>query len=136
MAGSITKNTTPKQAAEKVNNILQEDIRQESINANVREAAKQSDLDRSTLETMRPEAFQTPTWAELMDTQQTMQGAAERGTEGVITRGEVNKNSAAPEQTTVSPINGPVRSDAAEAGTININDGSEKIKSDFKKLIE
>ena len=40
------------------------------------------------------------------------------------------------EQTTVSPINGPVRSDAAEAGTININDGSEKIKSDFKKLIE
>ena len=135
-AGSITKNTTPKQAAEKVNNILQEDIRQESINANVREAAKQSDLDRSTLETMRPEAFQTPTWAELMDTQQTMQGAAERGTEGVITRGEVNKNSAAPEQTTVSPINGPVRSDAAEAGTININDGSEKIKSDFKKLIE
>ena len=135
-AGSITKNTTPKQAAEKVNNILQEDIRQEGINANVREAAKQSDLDRSTLETMRPEAFQTPTWAELMDTQQTMQGAAERGTEGVITRGEVNKNSAAPEQTTVSPINGPVRSDAAEAGTININDGSEKIKSDFKKLIE
>ncbi|MBP3659587.1 MAG: hypothetical protein J6J02_09860 [Oscillospiraceae bacterium] len=135
-AGSITKNTTPKQAAEKVNNILQEDIRQEGINANVREAAKQSDLDRSTLETMRPEAFQTPTWAELLDTQQTMQGTAERGAEGVITRGEVNKNSAAPEQTTVSPINGPVRSDAAEAGTININDGSEKIKSDFKKLIE
>ena len=135
-AGSITKNTTPKQAAEKVNNILQEDIRQESINANVREAAKQSDLDRSTLETMRPEAFHTPAWAELMDTKQTMQGTAERGTEGVITRGEVNKNSAAPEQTTVSPINGPVRSDAAEAGTININDGSEKIKSDFKKLIE
>lgn len=135
-AGSITKNTTPKQAAEKVNDILQEDIRQEGINANVREAAKQSDLDRSTLETMRPEAFQTPTWAELIDTQQTMHGTAERGTEGVITRGEVNKNSAAPEQTTVSPINGPVRSDAAEAGTININDGSEKIKSDFKKLIE
>lgn len=135
-AGSITKNTTPKQAAEKVNNILQEDIRQEGINANVREAAKQSDLDRSALETMRPEAFQTPTWAELLDTQQTMQGTAERGAEGVITRGEVNKNSAAPEQTTVSPINGPVRSDAAEAGTININDGSEKIKSDFKKLIE
>ena len=89
-AGSITKNTTPKQAAEKVNNILQEDIRQESINANVREAAKQSDLDRSTLETMRPEAFQTPTWAELMDTQQTMQGAAERVTEGVITGGQLN----------------------------------------------
>ena len=135
-AGSITKNTTPKQAAEKVNNILQEDIRQEGINANVREAAKQSDLDRSALETMRPEAFQTPTWAELLDTQQTMQGTAERGAEVVITRGEANKNSAAPEQTTVSPINGPVRSDAAEAGTININDGSEKIKSDFKKLIE
>lgn len=133
-AGSITKNTTPKQAAEKVNNILQEDIRQEGINANVREAAKQSDLDRSALETMRPEAFQTPTWAELLDTQQTMQGTAERGAEGVITRGEVNKNSAAPEQTTVSPINGPVRSDAAEAGTININDGSEKIKSDFQNV--
>lgn len=89
-AGSITKNTTPKQAAEKVNNILQEDIRQEGINANVREAAKQSDLDRSTLETMRPEAFQTPTWAELIDTQQTMQGTAERGTEGVITGGQLN----------------------------------------------
>ena len=68
--------------------------------------------------------------------QQTTHGTAERGAEGVITRGEVNKNSAAPEQTTVSPINGPVRSDAAEAGTININDASEKIKSDFKKLIE
>lgn len=122
-AGSITKNTTPKQAAEKVNNILQEDIRQEGINANVREAAKQSDFDRGTLETMRPEAFQTPAWAELLDTQQTTQGTAERGTEGVITRGEVNKNSTAPEQTTVSPINGPVRSDAAEAGTININVG-------------
>ena len=89
-AGSITKNTTPKQAAEKVNNILQEDIRQESINANVREAAKQSDLDRSTLETMRPEAFHTPAWAELMDTKQTMQGTAERGTEGVITGGQLN----------------------------------------------
>lgn len=126
-AGSITKNTTPKQAAEKVNNILQEDIRQEGINANVREAAKQSDLDRSTLETMRPEAFQTPTWAELIDNQQTMQGTAERGTEGVITRGEVNKNSAAPEQTTVSPINGPVRSDAAEAGIINIAKSSNPV---------
>lgn len=89
-AGSITKNTTPKQAAEKVNNILQEDIRQEGINANVREAAKQSDLDRSTLETMRPEAFQTPTWAELIDTQQTTHGAAERGAEGVITVGQLN----------------------------------------------
>ena len=89
-AGSITKNTTPKQAAEKVNNILQEDIRQESINANVREAAKQSDLDRSTLETMRPEAFQTPALAELLDTKQTMQGTAERGTEGVITGGQLN----------------------------------------------
>lgn len=84
-AGSITKNTTPKQAAEKVNDILQEDIRQEGINANVREAAKQSDLDRSTLETMRPEAFQTPAWAELLDTQQTTQGTAERGAAGVIT---------------------------------------------------
>ena len=83
--GSITKNTTPKQAAEKVNDILQEDIRQEGINANVREAAKLSDLDRSTLETMRPEAFQTPAWAELLGTQQTTQGTAERGTEGVIT---------------------------------------------------
>ena len=89
-AGSITKNTTPKQAAEKVNNILQEDIRQEGINANVREAAKQSDLDRSTLETMRPEAFQMPTWAELLDTQQTTQGTAERGADGVITVGQLN----------------------------------------------
>lgn len=135
-AGSITKNTTPKQAAEKVNDILQEDIRQESINANVREAAQQSALDRGMLETMRPEAFQTPAWAKLTNTQQTTQPAPERGAEGVITGEEANKNPAAPEQTTESPINGPVRSDAAEAGTININDGAEKIKSEFKKLIE
>ena len=104
-AGSITKNTTPKQAAEKVNNILQEDIRQEGINANVREAAKQSDLDRSTLETMRPEAFQTPAWAELLDTQQTMQGAAERGTEGVITGSETNKNVPAYTETESTAVN-------------------------------
>lgn len=135
-AGSITKNTTPKQAAEKVNDILQEDIRQESINANVREAAQQSALDRGMLETMRPEAFQTPVWAELTNAQQTTQPAPERGADGVITGEEANKNPAAPEQTTESPINGPVRSDAAEAGTININDGAEKIKSEFKKLIE
>ena len=38
-----------------------------------------------------------------------------------------NKNSATPEQTTESPINGPVRSDAAEAGTSNINAAYEKI---------
>lgn len=87
-AGSITKNTTPKQAAEKVNDILQEDIRQESINANVREAAQQSALDRGMLETMRPEAFQTPAWAELLDTQQTTQGTAERGAGDVATGGE------------------------------------------------
>lgn len=47
-----------------------------------------------------------------------------------------NKNSATPEQTTESPKNGPVRSDAAEAGTSNINAASEKIKGDFDKLIE
>ena len=47
-----------------------------------------------------------------------------------------NKNSATSEQTTESPINGPVRSDAAEAGTSNINAASEKIKGDFDKLIE
>ena len=104
-AGSITKNTTPKQAAEKVNDILQEDIRQEGINANVREAAKQSDLDRSTLETMRPEAFQTPAWAELLDTQQTTQGTAERGAEGVITGSETNKNVPAYTETENTAVN-------------------------------
>lgn len=104
-AGSITKNTTPKQAAEKVNDILQEDIRQEGINANVREAAKQSDFDRSTLETMRPEAFQTPAWAELLDTQQTTQGTAERGTEGVITGSETNKNVPAYTETESTAVN-------------------------------
>lgn len=104
-AGSITKNTTPKQAAEKVNNILQEDIRQEGINANVREAAKQSDLDRSTLETMRPEAFQTPAWAEFLDTQQTTQGTAERGAEGVITGSETNKNVPAYTETENTAVN-------------------------------
>jgi hypothetical protein len=104
-AGSITKNTTPKQAAEKVNNILQEDIRQEGLNANVREAAKQSDLDRSTLETMRPEAFQTPAWAELLDTQQTTQGTAERGADGVITGSETNKNVPAYTETENTAVN-------------------------------
>lgn len=104
-AGSITKNTTPKQAAEKVNNILQEDIRQEGINANVREAAKQSDLDQSTLETMRPEAFQTPAWAELLDTQQTTQGTAERGAGDVITGNETNKNVPAYTETENTAVN-------------------------------
>lgn len=47
-----------------------------------------------------------------------------------------NKNSATFEQTTESPMNGPVRSNAAEAGTSNINAASEKIKGDFDKLIE
>lgn len=93
-------------------------------------------LDAAMQAANRGETLTGPVQAANQTTQQTTQGTAERGAEGVITRGEVNKNSAAPEQTTVSPINGPVRSDAAEAGTININDGSEKIKSDFKKLIE
>lgn len=104
-AGSITKNTTPKQAAEKVNDILQEDIRQESINANVREAAQQSALDRGMLETMRPEAFQTPAWAELTNTQQTTQPAPERGAEGVITGSETNKNAPAYTETENTAVN-------------------------------
>lgn len=115
-AGSITKNTTPKQAAEKVNDILQEDIRQESINANVREAAQQSALDRGMLETMRPEAFQTPAWAELLDTQQTTQGAAERGAESVITGGEANKNASAYTETESTSVNDNVVSAYMEAG--------------------
>ena len=93
-------------------------------------------LDAAMQAANRGETLTGPVQAANQTAQQTTQGTAERGAEGVITRGEVNKNSAAPEQTTVSPINGPVRSDAAEAGIININDGSEKIKSDFKKLIE
>ena len=104
-AGSITKNTTPKQAAEKVNDILQEDIRQESINANVREAAQQSALDRGMLETMHPEAFQTPAWAELTNTQQTTQPAPERGAEGVITGNEANKNVPAYTETESTAVN-------------------------------
>lgn len=104
-AGSITKNTTPKQAAEKVNDILQEDIRQESINANVREAAQQSALDRGMLETMHPDAFQTPVWAELTDTQQTTQGAAELGADGVATGGEANKNASTYTETESTSVN-------------------------------
>lgn len=115
-AGSITKNTTPKQAAEKVNDILQEDIQQESINANVREAAQQSALDRGMLETMRPEAFQAPAWAELLDTQQTTQGAAERGTDGVITGGEVNKNASTYTEAESTSVNDNVVSTYMEAG--------------------
>lgn len=128
-AGSITKNTTPKQAAEKVNNILQEDIRQEGINANVREAAKQSDFDRSTLETMRPEAFQTPAWAELLDTQQTTQGTAERGAEGVIT-GNAASEDLAP--------NGLKKFDFQEV--INLSTGKKNViistVNDFKRFIQ
>lgn len=128
-AGSITKNTTPKQAAEKVNDILQEDIRQEGINANVREAAKQSDLDRSTLETMRPEAFQTPAWAELLDTQQTTQGTAERGAEDVIT-GNAASEDLAP--------NGLKKFDFQEV--INLSTGKKNViistVNDFKRFIQ
>lgn len=115
-AGSITKNTTPKQAAEKVNDILQEDIRQESINANVREAAQQSALDRGMLETMRPEAFQTPAWAELLDTQQTTQATAERGAGDVITGGEVNKNASTYTEAESTSVNDNVVSAYMEAG--------------------
>ena len=93
-------------------------------------------LDASIQAAMRGEALTEPLQAANQTTQQTTQATQERGAGDVITAGEINKNSAAPEQTTVSPINGPVRSDAAEAGTININYGAEKIKSEFKKLIE
>ena len=93
-------------------------------------------LDAAMRAANRGETLTAPVQAANQNTQQTMQTAAERGTEGVITGEEVNRNSATPKQTTESPINGPVRSGAAEAGTININDGTEKIKSDFKKLIE
>lgn len=93
-------------------------------------------LDASIQAALRGETLTGPAQATNQNTQQTTQPAPERGAEGVITGEEANKNPAAPEQTTESPINGPVRSDAAEAGTININDGAEKIKSEFKKLIE
>ena len=93
-------------------------------------------LDASIRAAMRGEALTEPLQAANQNTKQTTQATQELGAGDVITVGEINKNSAAPEQTTVSPINGPVRSDAAEAGTININYGAEKIKSEFKKLIE
>lgn len=93
-------------------------------------------LDASIQAALRGETLTAPAQAANQNAQQTTQPAQERGAEGVITGGEANKNPAAPEQTTVSPINGPVRSDAAEAGAININDGAEKIKSEFIKLIE
>ena len=93
-------------------------------------------LDASIQAALRGETLTEPAQAANQNTQQTTQPAQERGAEGVITGEEANKNPAAPEQTTVSPINGPVRSDAAEAGAININDGAEKIKSEFIKLIE
>ena len=120
-AGSITKNTTPKKAAETVNDILQEDIRQEAINANVREAAQQSALDRGMLETMRPEAFQTPAWAELTDTQQTTQGAAESGTDGVATGGETA---------------GTVTSDVATNSPKNVKNLFNATKEQIKSFIQ
>lgn len=93
-------------------------------------------FDAAMQAAMRGETFTEPLQAANQNTKQTTQATQELGAGDVITVGEINKNSAAPEQTTVSPINGPVRSDAAEAGTININYGAEKIKSEFKKLIE
>ena len=134
-AGSITKNTTPKQAAEKVNNILQEDIRQEGINANVREAAKQSDLDRSTLETMRPEAFHTPAWAELMDTKQTMQGTAERGTEGVITGNEESAIDEAMRSTFTEALSG-ISSDVATNKPQNVKNLLNATKEQITRFIQ
>lgn len=84
-------------------------------------------LDAAMQAANRGETLTGPVQAANQTTKQTTHGTAERGTEGVITRGEVNKNSAAPEQTTVSPINGPVRSDAAEAGIINIAKSSNPV---------
>lgn len=134
-AGSITKNTTPKQAAEKVNNILQEDIRQEGINANVREAAKQSDFDRSTLETMRPEAFQTPAWAELLDTQQTTQGTAERGAEGVITGNEASALDEAMRSTFTEALSG-ISSDVATNKPQNVKNLLNATKEQITRFIQ
>ena len=134
-AGSITKNTTPKQAAEKVNDILQEDIRQEGINANVREAAKQSDLDRSTLETMRPEAFQAPAWAELLDTQQTTQGTAERGAEGVITGNEASALDEAMRSTFTEALSG-ISSDVATNKPQNVKNLLNATKEQITRFIQ
>lgn len=138
-AGSITKNTTPKKAAEKVNDILQEDIRQEGINANVREAAQQSALDRGMLETMRPEAFQTPAWAELLDTQQTTQATAERGAEGVITGGEVNKNASTYTEAESTSVNdNPAVHTPQEQAVIEAykNSTDESLKETFQSYLE
>lgn len=134
-AGSITKNTTPKQAAEKVNDILQEDIRQEGINANVREAAKQSDLDRSTLETMRPEAFQTPAWAEFLDTQQTTQGTQERGAEGVITGNEASALDEAMRSTFTEALSG-ISSDVATNKPQNVKNLLNATKEQITRFIQ
>lgn len=134
-AGSITKSTTPKQAAEKVNDILQEDIRQEGINANVREAAKQSDFDRGTLETMRPEAFQTPVWAELLDTQQRTQGTAERGTEGVITGNEASALDEAMRSTFTEALSG-ISSDVATNKPQNVKNLLNATKEQITRFIQ
>ena len=138
-AGSITKNTTPKQAAEKVNDILQEDIRQESINANVREAAQQSALDRGMLETMRPEAFHTPAWAELLNTQQTTQATAERGAGDVITGGEVNKNASTYAEAESTSVNdNPAVHTPQEQAVIEAykNSTDESLKETFQSYLE
>ena len=93
-------------------------------------------LDQAVQTAIRGETLTMPTQSVDQSAHQMTQATQERGAGDVITGGEANRNSAAPEQTTESPINGPVRSGAAEAGTVNINDGTEKIKIDFKKLIE
>lgn len=138
-AGSITKNTTPKKAAETVNDILQEDIRQEAINANVREAAQQSTLDRGMLETMRPEAFQTPAWAELTDTQQTTHGMAESGAGGVATVGEVNNTAPAYTETESTSVNdNPAVHTPQEQAVIEAykNSTDESLKETFQSYLE
>lgn len=138
-AGSITKNTTPKKAAEKVNDILQEDIRQEGINANVREAAQQSALDRGMLVTMRPEAFQTPAWAELLDTQQTTQATVERGADGVATGGDTNKTASAYTETESTSVNdNPAVHTPQEQAVIEAykNSTDESLKETFQSYLD
>lgn len=49
---------------------------------------------------------------------------------------EQYKNPAASEQTTGSPLDGSVRSDAAEAGITNISDSKGKVKGDIEALID
>lgn len=98
----------------------------------------------SGAEKPRYDADATPLDRAMMDTlagRETPENVTQRAQETELDRVmlqtfEQNKNSATSEQTTESPINGPVRSDAAEAGMDTISESGRKVKTEFENLLK